>query len=97
MNELKVPVIISEDYIVYFERFDGVTFVHCDCFGWSKTIKQNLKEEWETLVKLHREPIYALHDEADTKHLKFLNLFGFVYHTSVVALDGSEKHIYVRN
>lgn len=96
MNALKVPVVTCKDYIIYFENYEGYTFVHCDCFGWSKTIKNSLKEDWEQLVKLHRRDIYALHEIDDNKHLKFLNLFGFTYHMPIEALDGTEKHFYVR-
>ena len=96
MNAIKVPVITSDNYVVYFENYDGFTFVHCDCFGWSKTIKNSLKEDWEQLVKIHRRDIYALHEIDDHKHLKFLNLFGFVFHAVLPMKDGSEKHLYVR-
>ena len=93
---MKTPVITSDDYIVYLEYYQGVTIIHCDCYKWSKQVKQNLKQDWDKLVEIHRQPIYAIHEIEDTKHLKFLQLMGFEFNNSFVGSDNKERQLFVR-
>lgn len=93
---MKTPVINSEDYVVYLEYYQGLTIIHCDCFKWSKQVKQSLSSDWEQLVKIHRKPIYAIHEIDDNKHLKFLSMMGFEYNNSFVGTDGKERQLFVR-
>ncbi len=80
---MKTPVIVKEDYILWYEPVsmdDSLhVFVHCDVKRWSPRIKRALKEDFETLRSLTKMPAYALHDVGDTKHLKFLIMFGFIH------------------
>lgn len=93
---MKTPVINSDDYVVYLEYYQGLTIIHCDCYKWSKQVKQNLTKDWNKLVEIHRKPIYAIHEIEDTKHLKFLQLMGFEFNNSFVGTDNKERHLFVR-
>lgn len=94
---MKTPVIVAKEYIVYLEFSFNMTFIHCDCFGWSKEIKQSLTADFEKLLQIHRLPIFAIHEIHDNKHLKFLKIMGFVYYNSFVGADGQERQLFVRN
>ena len=76
---MKTPVITSDDYIVYLEYSFNMTFVHCDCNRWSKKVKANLKADFDTLVGIHRQPIFAIHELNDNKHLKFIDMMAEKY------------------
>jgi hypothetical protein len=93
---MKTPVINSDDYVVYLEHYQGITIIHCDCFKWTRAVKQNLSQDWEQLVKIHRKPIYAIHETDDLKHLKFIQMMGFEFHNTFVGADNKERHLFVR-
>jgi hypothetical protein len=93
---MKTPVIITDDYVVYFEYTYNSTFIHCDCYRWSKTVKLKLKSDIDKLVELHRKPIYAVHDMDDKKHLKFIEMLGFKYQFDFPMDSGEMKQLFVR-
>lgn len=81
--ERKAPVIVKPEYVVSFERTSGMTFVHCEIKGrWSVNLKLSLLADWKALLSLHDAPIFALHTPGDTKHHKFLTMFGFKPHAT---------------
>jgi hypothetical protein len=95
---VKTPVIIREDYIVYFEPVNAGVFIHCDVFKWNKTIKRKLTEDFNTLKSLHDQPIWALHEEhRGQKHLKFLNMFGFRHLEDAKDIHGNRVEFYITN
>lgn len=75
----KVPVVIRNDYIIYLEQVEDSVFIHCDVFKWNKTTKKNLHDSLDTIVKLQGREIFALHKIGDTKHKKFLRMYGFKF------------------
>lgn len=93
---MKIPVVNRDDYIIYLERVGNLTFVHCDVFKWSRHSKDSLIEDWETLCKLHKYPIYAYHYIGDRKHEKFLKMTGFKYLKSGVSTDLRQIEIHVK-
>ena len=93
---MKTPVICSDNYVVYLEHFEGASFIHCDCFGWTKAIKTALLEDLSCLFSIHRRPVYAVHDIGDKKHLKFLHLVGFTFHSTFIGIDNIMRHFYTR-
>ena len=93
---MKTPVINTDDYTVYFEYTYNNTFIHCDCYRWSKMVKLQLKSDIDKLVELHRKPIYAVHDIGDKKHLKFLKMLGFEYQFDFPMDSGEMKQLFVR-
>lgn len=94
--ETRVPVILKSDYTVSFERYAGLTFIHCDVRRWSKGVCRSLFSDFTQLCALHEQPIYAVHEIGDTKHEKFLNLFGFTYLSRITDITGVLRDIYVR-
>ena len=96
MVEGKTPVIIRDHYVVYFEVWEGMTFIHCDVFKWNKTIREDLKHNFSLLKKLHRSPIYAVHEQhLGNKHKKFLSTFGFVHFADHMDTKGNPIEIYI--
>jgi hypothetical protein len=93
---MKTPVIWSDNYIVYLEEHAGVSFIHCDCLKWNKSIKHQLKADFEKLLQIHRKPIFAIHEIGDEKHLKFLSMMGFSFNSEVLGLDNKMRHFYTR-
>jgi hypothetical protein len=94
---MKLAVIHNIDYIVYIEEYLGFSFIHCDCTKWTKTIKTNLSEDFEKLRQIHRKDIYAIHDIADQKHLKFLTIMGFKFNKCFIGSDNKERQLFVRS
>lgn len=93
---MKTPVIKRQDYVVYFENYEGYTFIHCDCHRWSKDVKQNLIKDFDVLFSIHGDSVYALHDKQDNKHLKFLTMFKFKYLMDNLCTDGIVRQIFER-
>lgn len=87
MHMLKVPVAKRWCYTILFEEVMGVgTFVHCDIHTkWSKLVKEMVKSGWHLVTTARGGPLYALHDPQDTKHKKFLEMFGFSFHRALSA------------
>lgn len=94
---MKTPVITSKDYIVYLEYSFNITFIHCDCYRWTKEVKHSLKEDFEKLLTIHRQPVYAIHEIEDNKHLKFITMMGFTYFADFVGSDNKTRQLFVRN
>lgn len=93
---MKIEMIKSEDYKVYFEYDHGFTFIHCECLKWNKKVKKNLQNDFDALCKNHNQDIYAIHEIDDKKHKKFVSFFGFKYLKDFVGLDGKMRQIFVR-
>ena len=94
---MKTPVAYNHNYILYFDYFDGQTFIHCDCFKWNKKVRLELQQDVSTLVSLHKKPILALHDIEDIKHRKFLKLMKFESHSDIACTDGKTRQIFTRS
>lgn len=93
----KTPVIIKSDYVVYFERYQGNTFIHCDVFKWNKTSRSGLLRDLGVLWTLHNEPVFAFHDIGDSKHKKFLKTCGFKFLRVIQGTDLILREIWVIN
>ena len=93
---MKTPVINTDDYTVYLEHFSNNTFIHCDCYRWTKTVKQQLKADFDKLVDIHGKPIFAIHETNDSKHLRFLNMMNFKYHSEFIGDDKHTRQLFVR-
>lgn len=93
----RVPVIIKPSYVVSFERFNNATFIHCLVSKWTSSVRRSLSQDFETLVYLHDDPIYAIHEIGDHKHKKFLDLFKFAFLQNVIGADNIERQVYIRS
>lgn len=92
----KIPVVSTQDFIIYLEELPEATFIHCDVLTkWTKRTKQHLKNAFNLLTKEYGKELYALHTPTDKKHEKFLKLFSFSYLLSIVGTDGNMYDIYI--
>lgn len=94
---MKHPVISNSDYILYLEFAFKSTFIHCDCFKWTKSIKKRLIQDVDKLCAVRKEPIYAIHEIGDKKHLKFITMMGFKYFMDILGVDNKMRQLFVRN
>ena len=94
---MKQPVISNNDYILYLEFAYKSTFIHCDCFRWSKEIKKRLLKDLDKLCELRTEPIFAIHEIEDKKHLKFITMMGFKHFMDFTGADNKMRQLFVRN
>lgn len=93
---MKTPVVVKNDYVVYFEDDCGFTFIHCDCMRWSKSVRKELKVDLDCLFKSYNKDVYAIHEIDDAKHEKFVGIFGFDYLKDFVGMDGKARQMFVR-
>ncbi len=93
---MKIPVLDTDDFVLYLEDVNGNSFIHCDVLAkWNKTIKQRLQIAFNLLIKEYGKELYALHTPEDRKHEKFLKMFDFSYLSSVIGDDGKDYDIYI--
>jgi len=93
---MKVPVLDTDDFILYMEELEGNSFIHCDVLvKWNKTVKKKLQLAFSLLTKEYGKELYALHTPKDKKHEKFLKMFNFSYLQSFTGKDGKDYDIYI--
>ena len=93
---MKTPVIYTLHYTIYLESYMNNSFIHCDCYKWNKSIKRTMLQDVNTLVQIHGKPLLAIHEINDKKHLKFLELLGFTYHSNFEGMDNTMRQLYVK-
>ena len=94
----KVPVVVKEDYRIYFQPISGANFIHCDVFNWNKTVRNDLLKTFKILKELYGQPIFAIHQEyQDNTHRKFLKMFGFKKIDEAEDLAGNPVDFYMTN
>jgi len=91
---MKVPVIESDNFNVYYEHHDGLTWIHCDVFLYNKSVREELLMGMRLLMTLRETPLMALHEHGDFKHKKFLKMLGFSYQQTNLCVDGQARDIY---
>jgi hypothetical protein len=93
---MKVPVLDTDDFVLYIEEVDDNSFIHCDVVAkWNKTVKRNLQIAFNLLTQEYGKELYALHAPEDKKHEKFLKMFNFSYLQSLTGKDGKDYDIYI--
>jgi hypothetical protein len=95
-HQLKVPVVRRFEYVIFLEQANpSTTFIHCNVYvKWTRHVKERLKADFDKLTALHGGPFYALHTPGDTKHEKFLKMFGFEWKASYTNRHGEHLEIY---
>lgn len=94
-HQLIVPVVRRADYVLSLEQVNkDHTFIHCDVLRWSPVVKRQLLADWQVLKDLVGAPIFALHVVGDSKHHKFLRLFGFHHVLSYTDAFEDDLEIY---
>ena len=92
---MKTPVIETDDFIAYYEQYEEHTFLHCDVYRYNRTVKRDLNQGLKLLLLIRVTPLFAIHDQEDIKHLKFLTMLGFDYLTTVSCQDKKLRDIYI--
>jgi hypothetical protein len=93
---LKIPVLDTDDFVLYLEEVGENSFIHCDVLSkWNKITKQRLKLAFNLLTQEYGKELYALHTPADKKHEKFLKMFDFSYLQSIKGNDGNDYDVYL--
>lgn len=99
-QSLKVPVIRTADYIISLQLLKindlNFTFAHCDVVNWSKNVAINLRNDWNTLFDLYNGDLFALNEQDDEKHRKFLAMYGFEFLIEAQGDDGIARNIFIR-
>lgn len=93
-NCVKQPVIKNENYIVYVEMVQGLTFIHMDVFKWNKSIKKEFVKTWKEWAGKHK-PLYAMPFIDDEKMHKWSIITGFELLQYQKCLDGITRKLYI--
>jgi len=91
---VKQPVIKNENYIVYVEMVQGLTFIHMDVFKWNKSIKKEFVKTWKEWAGKHK-PLYAMPFIDDEKMHKWSIITGFELLQYLKCLDGITRKLYI--
>lgn len=73
-----------------------MTFIHCDCFKWSKQTKKEMLVDLEALMRIFRVDIFAVIEPQNKKLLKFSIGMGFNHLKDFVGTDGKLYYLFVR-
>lgn len=74
---MKTPVLQAEDYVVYVEIVQGLTFIHMDVFKWTKRVKEEFLHNWLSWASQQSRPLYAMPFIDNAKMDKWCSLCGF--------------------
>ena len=92
---MKIPIVLSEHYIIYIEWFNNLVFIHTDVFKWTAEIKKHYIRDLNQLQSLLNLPMYGLVD--NDKLGKFGESIGFKFVKTVIGDDGNTYQIYSRS
>jgi transcription elongation factor GreA-like protein len=93
----KIPVITTQNYIVYIEHYGGEVWMHSDIFKWTSKIKKTYKKQTAALMDSFKKDVYAVNfDHGWKKRDKFMKLFGFHYFGAYDFDTTKNYHIYRR-
>jgi hypothetical protein len=94
---VKVPVVTTENYILYLERTPWQDlFIHCDFTGkWNKENKKKFLEDLEKLCNSIDEPIYAMPFIYDKRMQSFLKICNFIKLADVLCGDGVTRAVHI--
>lgn len=93
-KDVKTPVVIRDNYVMYLEWFDSHLWFHTDIFKWTSKIKQEFIKDLNTLQSLMPLPLIALVTEDNNKLAKFGAVIGWTKGNKVMLNNGSTAHIY---
>jgi hypothetical protein len=91
---MKVPVIVTDDYIIYLEHFDSIFWLHTDVFKWSNNIKRKFVSNLNKTQSLLNEDLYALVD--NDKLGKFANNINFKFLQEITGKDSNQYRVFIR-
>jgi hypothetical protein len=93
---MKVPVMQTRDFDVFYELHDGHTWIHCDVRRYNKSVRNELIVALKLLMAIRETALYAVHEIDDKKHQKFITKLGFKYLQSNLCTDGKQRDIYIK-
>jgi hypothetical protein len=92
----KAVVIEHPHFTAYLEQSGDYTFLHCDVTRYNKAVKRDLLRGLHLLLSMRKSPLFALHEQGDTKHHKFLTMLGFEFLTATTDCPDEEtRDIYI--
>lgn len=91
---MKTPVVMKDNYIIYFEFFNNLMWFHTDVFKWSARIKREYLSDLQIVRGLINIPLLAFVEEENVKLNKFAKSIGMEQMQEVVSKDGAVAHIY---
>lgn len=96
-HSLVVPVVNTSEYRAGLEHCDDITLLHCTVnVPYTPGIKRRILRDLRTLLDLHGGPLYALQEEGDPKHPKFLRSMGMrVVGTGVSAKTNNTVNLWM--
>lgn len=88
-----------EDYHLFYHLEEGPdgfprAFIHFDVHHWTAQILKQMLKDWQWFRSEVKCPFYAMGDEDDSKHNKFVRLFGFKQVGVCPCTDGKTRRIY---
>jgi hypothetical protein len=92
---VKIPVITTNDYIIYTEDVNGLLFVHMDVLKWTKSIKKEFSKDWNDWARKQNQDIYAMPFIDDEKMSKWTSMIGFKVIENHKCLDGITRKLYL--
>jgi len=92
----RVPVVNRDNYTILLENVNNeAVFIHCSVYKFNKSVRNQLKKDFEVLMELQNGPVFAFHDKEDAKHKKFLNTYNFKYVKDIECVDGQHRELYM--
>jgi hypothetical protein len=97
MVNLKVPVVLRDDYTMFLELFEGMLWFHTDVHRWTSEVKTKYLEDLNLLQYLVNSPLLAMINKRDKKLTKFTKVIGFKYEQPFLGNDKQMYDIYSRS
>ena len=90
----KVPVIVDDDFIIYTEDVQGLTFIHMDVLKWTKTVKHKFLTQWLQWASQQNKPLFAMPLIDNPKMDKWAIVCGFEVIKMHECLDGVTRKLF---
>ena len=92
---MKIPVITSDDYIVYIEKFNDDLFIHMDVYKWTKEVKSSFVLDWNKWAKSQNKDLFAMPFIDNVKMIKWSKICGFELFKNYECTDGVVRKLYI--
>ena len=93
---MRARVIERSNYTVWFDQYEDQTFLHCNVYRYNKTVKKELQNYLQFLLRIRQSPLYAIHQIGDKKHKKFLQMLEFELFETRVTKNKETIEIYFK-
>lgn len=77
MINMKTPVVLRNDYIMYLELYDDLLWFHTDVRKWTTEVKHRYLGDLGKLLDLVNMPLLAFIRKDNKKLAKFAKTIGF--------------------